>query len=67
MTDADIDATGWITGLEMKYGGRWWRCGGAISSGGERQYFLLRDGEHARVPALVIEAARPRKRKGGEA
>lgn len=63
MTDAEIDAHGPALNVEMKYVGRWWLCGGLLSSPGlgdtrERFYLLTRGSECARVEAMQVEAVR---------
>jgi hypothetical protein len=51
-------------GKQVQYGGQWWRCGGMVSTPApagmqrERQYFLTRGGDVARVPADCITAVR---------
>lgn len=61
MTDDDIDAVG-ILGTQMRYAGRWWDCGGCVSTVWkgirERSYMLTRGEEVALMPAIVIEAVR---------
>ena len=69
MTDDEIDAVG-ILGTQMRYAGRWWDCGGCVSTvyAGirERSYMLTRGNEVALMPAIVLEAVR-RKAGTGDA
>jgi hypothetical protein len=63
VTDAAIEAHGPALLAEMKYGGRWWQCGGLLSSPSigdtrERFYLLTRGSECARVEAMQVEAVR---------
>lgn len=66
MTDAQMNAYSDPMNCDIKYGGRWWRCGAVMSLPGiggtrERFYLISRGSEVARVEAMQVEAVRERK------